>query len=470
MLQASDLERLSRYLAHELGPEEHARLEAELSQSAPLRQALRRMEALSALADEEQDAGLDAAVDRAVRTAHPPARSRKLLGAAIAACVAALAAVFLLRGEASKPAGSSAPEYLQLIDGGEARALLGPHAELVQVAERAFRLERGTAMIEARSLHVAAGAIDLDLDGYAIVSMEPSVALRQVTLVTRSTHEGDDMRARLNDFLGRAPMVAATATVAVWMVSGEARATVNGREPATVRAGEVLAAPPPKTPAVVATATPKKPAAMPGEKPALQAAPEKCNDCVPALAITPGERTILEGNSPVRGPSVAPVTVVEFTDYECPFCRKASDTMLELEKLYGNKARFVFKQAPLTFHPHARLAAAAALAANEQGKFWEYRTLLFSSDTVPERQGLEEYAKQLKLDLPRFRAALDSAKVEQQIKDDFAEMTNNAAKDANGKPQYGTPLFFINGRPLVGAVPIENFVSIIDEELAAQEK
>jgi protein-disulfide isomerase len=463
MLQASDLERLSRYLARELSLEERAQVEAELAQSAPLRQALRRLEALSTASLEDEVAPeLDAAIERAVRTVQPP-RSRKLLGTAIAACVAGLIAAFLLRGD--EPVTSSAPEYLRLIDGGEARALLGPHAELTQVAERAFRLTRGTAMIEARALHVTAGAIDLDLDGYAIVSMEPSQALRQVTLVTRSTHEGDDMRARLREFLGKAPLVAATATAAIWMVSGEARAGINGHAPSVVRAGEVLAAPPPKTPGAVATATPKKPA----DKPALQA-PEKCNDCVPALAITPGERTILEGNSPTRGPRVAQVTVVEFTDYECPFCRKASDTMLELEKLYGNKARFVFKQAPLTFHPHARLAAAAVLAANEQGKFWEYRTLLFSSDTVPERQGLEEYARQLKLDLPKFRAALDSAKVEQQIKDDFAEMTSNAAKDANGKPQYGTPLFFINGRPLVGAVPIENFVSIIDEELAAQDR
>jgi protein-disulfide isomerase len=184
--------------------------------------------------------------------------------------------------------------------------------------------------------------------------------------------------------------------------------------------------------------------------------------------IPPPERTILEGKSPTRGPAVAPVTIVEFTDYECPFCRKVRDTVLTLEKLYGNKVRFVFKQAPLPMHPHARLAAAAVLAAHEQGKFWEYRTLLYSTD-VPERAGLEAYAKELGLDMPKFRAALDKEKFEPQIKSDFAEMTENSNKDANGKPMYGTPLFFINGRPLVGSQPVENFVALIDEELAAQD-
>jgi protein-disulfide isomerase len=298
----------------------------------------------------------------------------------------------------------------------------------------------------------------MDLDGYAIVSLEPLLALQQVTLVTRSTHEGDTMRARLNDYLGTAPMAAAGAMVAVWMVSGEARAHAAGQAPVTVRAGEVYS-PPAAPPVVIAANKSVVPA-----KPALK---DDCDKCVPMPP--PPERTIIEGNSPTRGPAVAPVTIVEFTDYECPFCRKVSDTVLTLEKLYGSKVRFVFKQAPLSFHPHARLAAAAVLAANEQGKFWEYRTLLYAGETVPERAGLEAYAKELNLDLPKFRAALDKEKFEPQIKSDFAEMTENSSKDANGKPVYGTPLFFINGRPLVGSQPVENFVQLIDEELAAQD-
>jgi protein-disulfide isomerase len=246
----------------------------------------------------------------------------------------------------------------------------------------------------------------------------------------------------------------------VWMVSGEARAHAAGQAPVTVRAGQVYS-PPAAPPALLAAA--KKP-----EAPAKSALKEDCANCVPLPP--PPERTIIEGSSPARGPAQAPVTIVEFTDYECPFCKKVNDTMLTLEKLYGNKLRFVFKQAPLPFHPHARLAAAAVLAANEQGKFWEYRTLLYAGETVPDRQGLERYASQLGLDLPKFRAALDKEKFEPQIKNDFAEMTENSTKDANGKPKYGTPLFFINGRPLVGAQPVENFVSLIDEELAAQDR
>jgi len=459
MLQASDLERLSRYVARELGPEERAKLEYELAQSAPLREALRRMEALAALThDICDDEDLDVAVERAVRAAHPT-RSRRFIGTAVAASIAALVATaFLLRGDAVEPTGGV--DYQQLIDGGQARALLGPHTQLVQTAERGFRVERGTAMIEANALHVVAGAVELDLDGYAIVSLEPSVALQQVTLVTRSTHEGDTMRARLNDYLDKAPIAAAGAMVAVWMVNGEARAHVAGQPPVTVRAGQVYS-PPAAPPAVIASS--KTPAVS-----AKAALKEGCTDCVPMPP--PPERTIVEGNSPKRGPAVAPVTIVEFTDYECPFCRKVSDTVLTLEKLYGNKVRFVFKQAPLSFHPHARLAAAAVPEANEQGKFWEYRTLLYAGETVPERAGLEAYAKQLGLDLPKFRAALDKEKFEPQIKSDFAEMTENSNKDANGKPMYGTPLFFINGRPLVGSQPVEDFVSLIDEELAAQER
>jgi protein-disulfide isomerase len=461
MPQANDLERLSRYVARELGPEERAKVDMELAQSAPLRESLRRMETLAALThDLSDDEGLDLAVERAVRGAHPK-RSRRVLATAIAASIAALiAAAVLLRGDVVEPA----PDYQPLIDGGQARALLGPRAQLIQTAERGFRLERGTAMIEAKTLHIAAGAMELDLDGYAIVSLEPLTALQQVTLVTRSTHEGDTMRARLNDYLGRAPMAAAGAMVAVWMVSGEARAHAAGQAPVTLRAGQVYS--PPAAPPVIASNT-TKPAAPKKENPLALDDEEPCDKCVPMPP--PPERTILEGNSPTRGPAVAPVTIVEFTDYECPFCRKVSDTVLALEKLYGNKVRFVFKQAPLSFHPHARLAAAAVLAANEQGKFWEYRTLLYAGETVPERAGLEAYAKEIGLDLPKFRAALDKEKFEPQIKSDFAEMTESSSKDASGKPVYGTPLFFINGRPLVGSQPVENFVQLIDEELAAQD-
>jgi protein-disulfide isomerase len=89
---------------------------------------------------------------------------------------------------------------------------------------------------------------------------------------------------------------------------------------------------------------------------------------------------------------------------------------------------------------------------------------------VPERQGLEDYATALGLDLPRFRAALDGAKFEPQIKSDLGELTATARqKDGGKKASYGTPLFFINGRPLVGNQPVEKFVALIDEELAAQD-
>jgi protein-disulfide isomerase len=181
----------------------------------------------------------------------------------------------------------------------------------------------------------------------------------------------------------------------------------------------------------------------------------------PAAAPAPAELAVQQvevGNAPSRGPANAPVTLVAWSDFECPFCGRAAPTMKALEEEYRGRLRIAFKQQPLPMHPHARLAATAALAANEQGKFWEMHDLLFANQRALDRTALEGYAQQLGLDLKSFRAALDGGKFDARMNAEMAEGSKIGAS--------ATPTFFVNGRPVVGALPIDHFRRIIDEELA----
>ncbi len=162
-------------------------------------------------------------------------------------------------------------------------------------------------------------------------------------------------------------------------------------------------------------------------------------------------------NSPSTGPATAKVTVVEVTDFQCPYCSRANTTMKQVKETYGDDVRIVVKQNPLSFHQHAHLAAQAALAAHEQGKYWEMHHKLFENTKALERPSLEKYAQELGLDLGRFKAALDSQKHKDQID---AEQRMAVSLGAGG-----TPSFFINGRKVVGAQPLERFKQVIDEEL-----
>jgi protein-disulfide isomerase len=163
------------------------------------------------------------------------------------------------------------------------------------------------------------------------------------------------------------------------------------------------------------------------------------------------------GNAPAIGPKNAPITIVAYSDFECPFCGRAVPTLKQIENDYHGKVRIAFKNSPLPFHANAKPAAAAALAAHEQGKFWEYHDKLFANQRALDRASLERYAEELKLNLPKFKAALDSNKFEAQIS---AEMAESSRVGVNG-----TPTFFINGRSLVGAQPVDAFKRVIDEEL-----
>jgi len=184
---------------------------------------------------------------------------------------------------------------------------------------------------------------------------------------------------------------------------------------------------------------------------------EQAAPATPRQHEGPKVTKIVVGVAPVKGPKNAPVTIIEFSDFQCPFCKNVVPTLEALEKQYGNKVKVAFKNQPLPFHANARLAAAASLAANAQGKFWEYHDKLFAHQEALDRASLDKYAAELGMDMAKFKSALDSKKFDAQITADATEATWAGAE--------GTPTFFINGRRLVGAQPIDAFKTIIDEEL-----
>ena len=159
-----------------------------------------------------------------------------------------------------------------------------------------------------------------------------------------------------------------------------------------------------------------------------------------------------------RGPQNAPVQLVEFADYQCPYCQKAHAVLNALQEQFGDKLSVVFKDYPLPMHPHAEKAAEAARCAGAQGKFWEFHDALFESKKlqVPE---LKEEARTLQLDAVRFDECLDSGAQADAVKKDAAEAKNLGLT--------GTPSFFANGHFLSGALSYPKLRQTIDEELSA---
>ncbi|WP_233577367.1 DsbA family protein [Citreicoccus inhibens] len=162
--------------------------------------------------------------------------------------------------------------------------------------------------------------------------------------------------------------------------------------------------------------------------------------------------------APSVGPTAARVTVEVWSDFECPYCARGATTLSALRAKYGDRVRFVFRHLPLPSHPHARQAAAAAMAANEQGKFWEFHDALFANQDALERAGLEALARKLGLDVARFRGALDKHAWDSYVEADAVE--------ARSRGVLGTPTFFVNSQAVTGAQPVEDFVRLIDAELA----
>lgn len=166
------------------------------------------------------------------------------------------------------------------------------------------------------------------------------------------------------------------------------------------------------------------------------------------------------GSAPVRGKSNAKVTIVEWSDFQCPFCNRVGPTLQQIEKEYGDSVRIAFKHLPLDIHPEARGAHAAAEAAHRQGKFWAMHDRIFANQRDLRAETLEGYAKEIGLDLDRYRKDVVSADVRKAIDADLEQ--------AQKLGVTGTPAFFINGRNLSGAQPFPNFKRIIDEALEAK--
>ncbi|MDO8431909.1 MAG: thioredoxin domain-containing protein [Candidatus Binatus sp.] len=162
---------------------------------------------------------------------------------------------------------------------------------------------------------------------------------------------------------------------------------------------------------------------------------------------------------PTLGPKNAPVTIVEFTDFQCPFCKSSENTVKQLRAKYGDKLQVVHMDYPLAFHSHAVDAANAARCANEQGKFWEFHDSLFANQGKLSPADLKASAKTLGLKSTEFDECLDKAKFQPAVKRD------QLAGEKAGVD--GTPAFFINGRSIVGAQPMPQFEKIIDEELTS---
>jgi protein-disulfide isomerase len=168
-------------------------------------------------------------------------------------------------------------------------------------------------------------------------------------------------------------------------------------------------------------------------------------------------RVEVAATGPAKGPADAPVTIIEFSDFQCPYCSRVVPTIDKLREKYGDKVRVVFRQFPLDFHQNAQKAAEASLCAHEQGKFWELHDAMFANQGALAVEQLKAKAAELKLDSAAFAQCLDSGKHAAAVK---ADLQAGIAAGVSG-----TPASFINGRFLNGAVPFEEFVKIIDDEL-----
>lgn len=165
-------------------------------------------------------------------------------------------------------------------------------------------------------------------------------------------------------------------------------------------------------------------------------------------------------DAPVKGSGNAKVTIVEYSDFQCPFCSKASKTIAELEKKYGNKIRIAFKNYPLPFHSNARMAAEAALCMKAQDSklFWKMHDAMFEDQTKLDKDNLIATAKKLGAKEADFKACLETTPHKAVIDNDMTEGQKLGIKS--------TPTFFVNGKLVSGAQPVEVFTEVIDEELS----
>jgi protein-disulfide isomerase len=177
------------------------------------------------------------------------------------------------------------------------------------------------------------------------------------------------------------------------------------------------------------------------------------------VMLDPPRYTVpVSAEDPVRGNANAPVTIVEFSDYQCPFCARVNPTLEKVRQTYGERVRIVFKDYPLPNHAEAPKAAEAARCAGDQNKYWEMHDAMFANQRALGVPSLKQAARAIGLDGAAFDQCLDSGKWAAAVR------AGNALGEKMGV--NSTPTLYINGRALIGAMPFENFKSIIDEELS----
>jgi protein-disulfide isomerase len=170
------------------------------------------------------------------------------------------------------------------------------------------------------------------------------------------------------------------------------------------------------------------------------------------------------GQAPAFGTNGAPIEVIEFSDFQCPYCARGADTVHELKKKYGSKVRFAFRQFPLPMHKDARGAAEASMCINDQGsdKFWKFHDLAFKNQDKLDSGGLEKLAKDSGANVDKFKECVTGKKFSQYVQTDLEYGEKIGVKS--------TPTFFVNGQLVSGALPIESFAEIIDDELDSKTK
>lgn len=178
-----------------------------------------------------------------------------------------------------------------------------------------------------------------------------------------------------------------------------------------------------------------------------------------SVPVPPSARINAEG--PSRGPRDAAVTIVEFSDFQCPYCKQAAISLKPLIESYGSNVRLVFKQMPLPIHADAFKAAQASVCAGEQGKFWEFHDILFSSGELSE-QALKKYALNLGLRTNEFNTCLSS--------ETSAAIVRRDMQEAMRADVQGTPTYFVNGRIMRGMRNVDDFKQVIDQALQQEQK
>jgi protein-disulfide isomerase len=181
----------------------------------------------------------------------------------------------------------------------------------------------------------------------------------------------------------------------------------------------------------------------------------------PTLAPAEALKVIQVSGAPIRGNPDAPVTIVEYGDFQCPYCEKSRPTLQQILETYPKEVRLVYKHFPLSFHRDAMNAHKASLAAGEQGKFWEMHDLIFAHPRRLAPEKMREHAQALKLDMARFDADYASERVAKKIEADQAEGRRALVR--------GTPAFFVNGKMISGAQPFEAFKREIDAALGRKD-